>query len=730
MNADIRQRINLIRDSLIGVSYHLPDPEVLLYPFLDNNLILHQAPLVYAIWEGNECVFTTLKDPDFLSRHKIKWESLPEKKVPIPKTPYTLSVHSFPVVGYRNKEQVVNIPIHQKATAITRSLLYESHGLGLSEEFFISLGKSILSQQSRELATIDNRHEKHHIEMDYAEVKAFLEPFRLSLDEIFAVSLQSKHLSIKKASLTYPNVFTVVRSSPTSVMRYNDVFNYTAGLLPLSKMKSALERWCANQCLCDLSEKNCPLSFSTSDECLNAFEHPLGRNSRSVSDLVFSSGVVDFGRQAREEEWDASVAGDPFDEQRRMIEKCIYPPGWHLFYIPIHVGGTPWLALFTFTPENPASNQQAWHHNYSFYRDLVQKTAALIRHAAHEAYSDLLAKHFVKHMQSSTTPMDTLIYRVNHDAKKLAQVYPFPIAIFKKERHSPNDIVVPGRGALTVDFEPNPFFSQQVSRNLGNVQQILRNCREEIGDFTRIEQSININAFAQLSHLLKVPLRVLDGIASSSTEDKNQSLHRQINKILDFHDATSALMSETKYKSFQLQYKKVCTIKELAQFVSNEYNTSVQFLVEPTVSGNLAPRLKQLLEKDCILFTTEPFDNDEVQFIYYEPFILALLDGLLTNAIDDVDLSNPNILVKLACSEDRKKLFLCVENTTDIDKERLSELLRNLNSPGPDMVGITVLHQMSKACWSNINSDERLSWTALTNPPQVLAKALIAEIQL
>lgn len=190
MNDDIRHRLNLIRDSLIGVSYHLPDPEVILYPFLDNNLLLHQAPLVYAFWEGDQCVFSSLKDPDFLSRNAIRWASMPASHVPIRNTPYTLSVHNFPVVNPRNQQEAVDIPVHQAATRLTKALLNETDGFSLPDEFFTSLGTSISSQQSHQFRAADGSQKETHIEMDYAEVKALLDPLRVAIDKIFEDSFR------------------------------------------------------------------------------------------------------------------------------------------------------------------------------------------------------------------------------------------------------------------------------------------------------------------------------------------------------------------------------------------------------------------------------------------------------------------------------------------------------------------------------------------------------------
>lgn len=732
MKEDIRHRLNLIRDSLIGVSYHLPDPEVILYPFLDNNLLLHQAPLVFTFWEGDKCVYSSLKDPDFLSRHAIAWGSAYKSGVPIRKTPFTLSVHQFPGVNTRNATGTIEIPVHLEATSLTRALLDKTDGFSLPDEFFTSLGASIASHRTRGSEEIGIFERVPHVEMDYVEVKAFLDPFRVALDDIFADSIRSEHLTIRKGSLQYPNIFAVVRTCPTSSRRYNGTFDYTAGLLLLSEMKSVLTQWCANTCLNELDgyHGKCPLCFSNADQCLTALEQPLGPHSRSVSDLVFSSGIVDFGRQAREEGWDASVAGDALDGQRRAMEQCVYPRGWRLFYIPVHVGGTPWLALFTFTPQDPASDPGAWHHNYSFYRDLAQKAAVLIRQEAHDAYVNLLAKRLVKHMESWVTPMTTIVSHMNQDAQRLSQVYPFPLTSFSEGRYQPNDIFIPGRGVVTLNFSPNPFFQRQVSWNLGDKQAVLRRCRDAIGDFTRIEQSIEINAVAQSSHLLKVPLRVLDSIASSTGGNKKQAMRRHIRRMLDLHDVASALMSEERRIQFRQQHKRTGSVPEIISILSNQYAASIGYLAEPAVSGNLAPRLKRLLEQKRIRFITHPAYPVEGSMVYYEPLVLAMFDGLLTNAIDAVDLSNPSILVEAVVGESGDKLFLCVENSTDINQARLSVLERNLNSPGPDMVGITELHWISKACWPelDVTSGVRLSWTTLDSPRRVVARAMIAEV--
>ena len=87
-------RLELIRDSLIGVTYHLPAREVILFPFLDNLLLLQQAPLVFAFWKEGKCVCSSLKDPDYLAQHNVLWRPSIDA-ITLPGTGYKMSVHSF-----------------------------------------------------------------------------------------------------------------------------------------------------------------------------------------------------------------------------------------------------------------------------------------------------------------------------------------------------------------------------------------------------------------------------------------------------------------------------------------------------------------------------------------------------------------------------------------------------------------------------------------------------------
>ncbi|MCI5207848.1 MAG: hypothetical protein D3910_03440, partial [Candidatus Electrothrix sp. ATG2] len=548
--------------------------------------------------------------------------------------------------------------------------------------------------------------------------------------EIFEDLLKAASLKITKPNgLTYLNIFAVIRTVPYFLERYKSNFDYTASIILFSEMKDNLREWCKKSQVSKLRGRvdHCPLSSSDVEQCLSALEQPLGKNSRSVSDLVFSSGIVDFGRKANEKYWDTSVAGDHYDQQRRRIEQCIYPAEQQLFYIPIHVGGTPWLALYTFTPKSPDTDLRAWHHNYIFYRDVVQKSATLIRQKSHEAYSNLTANYLVNHMKSWVAPIETVVSRINRDAQKLSQIYPFPLVTFSEGQHSSdNDIFVPGRGSVAINFSPNPFFRRQVSWKTGDQESIIKHCRKAIGDFRKTEASIEINAVAQSSHLIKVPLRTLSSIASSDHSNNPSVLQRQIRKILDLHDVASALISEKKREEFRRRHRSECSFGEFTNLFQDQYFASTRYLVINTVSGNRSEKLSRMIKGKNILFSSQLPDSIDKKIFFYKPHIQSMFDGLLTNAIKAINSSNPSILVQLILAKG-KHIILSVENSTDKHRVGLNKLVCHLNSPSPDMVGVTELHWIAKACWP-YNADSRLFWTVLDTPCRIAAQAQIAEV--
>jgi len=223
-----------------------------------------------------------------------------------------------------------------------------------------------------------------------------------------------------------------------------------------------------------------------------------------------------------------------------------------------------------------------------------------------------------------------------------------------------------------------------------------------------------------------VPLRILSSIASSYHSNNPSVLQRQIRKILDLHDVASALISEKKREEFRRRHRSECSIREFTNLFQDQYVASIKYLVENTVSGNRSEKLSKIINGQDILFSSQLPDSIDEKIFFYQPHIQAMFDGLLTNAIKAIDSSNPSIFVNLVLAKG-KNIILSVENSTDKHREGLKRLVCHLNSPSPDMVGVTELHWIAKACWP-YDIDSRLFWAVLDTPCRIVAQAQVAEV--
>ena len=127
-------------------------------------------------------------------------------------------------------------------------------------------------------------------------------------------------------------------------------------------------------------------------------EWPLGATARSIADSVFSSGVVDFSDEQTGQGRDIPSTDKQSDDwKRQQAEKRVYgaiAKDRHVFYVPIHVSGIPWLALFTISPRS--AKIATWAHTYALYRSLVSDAIENIRALAKSTYLRLVKEAFVE----------------------------------------------------------------------------------------------------------------------------------------------------------------------------------------------------------------------------------------------------------------------------------------------------------------------------------------------
>jgi len=714
-DAETRHRIELIRDGMIGASFYLPDPAIFIYPFTDYLSLLFQRPLVFSFWKNDVCVFSSFSDHYFREVIGDIWCKKPAASIRIPKTSYSLTIYKF------STDDINPEKVEKKKDGLRRFkanfLSVDSKAMGIVSDLFSSeklFPEGFFGTVEASLGTVHQPESyalpRETMPLDYRETLDLLKPMRGVIDEAFFEAIKSNHLKINKGKVDLTNVFAAVRTVPGPAPRYHEAFFYTAGLLLSERQKTELSALFKSGCGLDkkVEKGRCPAGCGSAEECILNLEYPLGTHSRSVADCVYSSGINDFGREASDQIWDVVGKEDLDDKKRRLVEECVYPEGQWLFYTPIHVGGTPWPAIFTFTPKDPSSGKNiwSWGHNYSFYRDVLQRTAAIIRQEALDIYKDLVAEKLVGHIKSWSISETQIIERVNNDWQKLAQTYPFPIVVLKPDDSGKLErLDVPGRGQFWIAVHDNPYFPRQVSWGIPGKKEIASRCKKEVLNYSTIEAFMEQSATAHTSHLLKVPLRILKSIAKAGTTPQvRDTLFQQIDDILDMHEFSTFMISSKRRDNFRRENIEQASGIEFKNLFRQLLDRRLVHLSEPEVSGNRASGLVKLIENRRIFIDLPDERNlKEVKVKYFRKLLIMSFDGLISNALRNIDRDNPKINIFLSGMGPTPgtKIFLIIENTVSVGEIKLKKIVDSLNSGGPDIVGVTTIHWACRACWDS-----------------------------
>jgi len=228
-------------------------------------------------------------------------------------------------------------------------------------------------------------------------------------------------------------------------------------------------------------------------------ERPLADGSRAIADSPLTSGVIDFSLpQERESTRGRDCASRPSSsteetekDGRRALEDRLYPKiaggQYQVFYVPVHVGGSPWLALYTFRQPG----RREWRSLYHFYRDLVPYIAGSVRTVAQEAYADCLAG-LVERALKEHRRADGLIEVINERWSEAHLFYPFPQLHLERSDNrssSPFRTGLPlpdGTQCAIVAGERHAAFVQQVNFGDLNVAIVAKRLAQAI-DVARAE---------------------------------------------------------------------------------------------------------------------------------------------------------------------------------------------------------------------------------------------------
>jgi hypothetical protein len=164
------------------------------------------------------------------------------------------------------------------------------------------------------------------------------------------------------------------------------------------------------------------------DEIVRLFSRADGQERYWPADIVFRSGTIYSGVFATPPDGtdEVEIPLDADGEARRRLESDLYAAfgdGARLVYFPIHVGGTPWIALYSLY--SPAHNTD-WMHFLHLYRQVIPRIAVQLRYFAREAFLLALEKAVQAPVREQVKWSSQLIEQINESWRATSLIFPFP----------------------------------------------------------------------------------------------------------------------------------------------------------------------------------------------------------------------------------------------------------------------------------------------------------------
>jgi hypothetical protein len=672
----------LVEDGLIGAITTYSVNEVFLYPVIDNLILLLQQPLIVSFYHRsprvNEPKFTTLLDPGL--RHKLRKPPVrPAAErfmVPIPRTEFSACFQTI-----------------DTSSGIRQATLgaLEPGQLGQFEQIFSDLYVDASYVGLKALDAIgqglDRGPDKFRAEPLPAgtdapsedEVREMLEPMRKVITEAYADYKDSPLISyLKGPELPITNLFCVVRNSIDGSR--SGLFNYTARVM-----------------LSDVQKEQIARRFGSNEKLSEYLEYPLGMTARSFADYVFASGVLDFSSETPGQGRDQSSSEkDSQDRRRKEAERRIYEaitPEPKTFYIPIHIAGVPWLALFTLTPapEDPIEiDPLSWAHNSLLYQILIPRIAERLRAGARLAYLQLIGRKFAEALSESDS--STLIARVNRAWERILRVYPHHgVRLAAAESRCANSLTLPDTREVCIKLYENPYYVRKINYDLLNISHVEDVCRRALQEAARqqveVRSKFNERVLSQrhtifnrtTSSLIEMALErgneELSGVARDIVEDA-----RRMTGVLE----TSLWIALREGLRGNHPLREVKTVLQLLRWLQ-VYTPSFELRPVLTVAEDVEDTIineEQLADSFTVLWNL--WHNASKTYGLYEPATFQ---------------------VNVAQAADGMVITFINEGYNDLTQAWLDYLLAKTESPnkkkGPELRGLEIVNQRLRSLgWS------------------------------
>lgn len=503
---ELDRRVVLIRQAIARGAGRFFGGAKLLYPISDYILLAFQTPACFSIWtRSGKLVFSTFRDPDIVSTAMLASATHltdPDNcKIDLSflgrnLSDYFVTLHTVSKKGFD--------PVGTKDIAFLKHILNPNQKPHFPDGFSEALQRAIEAHSKYQWIDSDCGIA---MPLSDEQVVKYLKPLRSVLDEVIPEILEHQSFSVTLSSgASVPNIFAVVRTVRSPQKRFSEkeprgIFPYTASLLLSNVQRDLLPRICDDS-VCSACEEttraNCEQKQYMT-RCISLLEAPLSLKARSIFDSVYYSGCVDFGLMGKTGEagqWrDRGGAGE--DILRREVEKCVYGVltrgnRSRIMYVPIHVGGSPWISLFTFTR---ADDESTWDDNYCFYRDIISKLSDRIRSAVQATY----IKALVNDLRDAVDRRNDIVGEIDGNWGVASQIFPF-------RRHRLIQCTASTSGALRLPLgihavlseEDNPFCHAQI--DYGHI--VLERLRDSLSKELQLMELIELRTNEEVRNRL------------------------------------------------------------------------------------------------------------------------------------------------------------------------------------------------------------------------------------
>lgn len=703
-----QQRIFLIQDAISGLGYQMSAPETVIFPFVDYPSVLLQAGRIISIWNKRtkEMIFSSLGDEALIDKYG---QPFPQKdQMSLWDSDYAIQV------DHLNRQKY---EAGKGKDPYTSDLLDEYQIIGEVLGHFDQFGSAGVTRQSdsafsrKIIDALSTYQRPLHtppgaIDLKLKEISDLLRPMGRLLDEVFFDLRKSHVFQVVEDDFEIVKLFAVVRTVPSSKSRYRGFFNYTASLLLSDDQYHAILR---------LLEK--VHGSSEAGRLMKYLESPLGLEDRSVADTVFSSGNVGFGGKVGSEELD--VADDETARRRQEVEELVYKKihqidkegSLHVFYVPVHVGGVPWLAFFTFTDKVPRRDHESWKRNYRIYRDVIPKITSQIRTGTKEIYLRLLAEKLTTHLHRwkvGSYPLDELTRRVSEDWQKINQVYPYDrvrLKVAEPGEERPGDMTLrldEGRSVIIEVMEGSTFLRRDVNYDLLDKGRIRKACDAALQDYIFLNDALQKRTVAYSTHNMRNSLLNLRSIIQSTdlTADAARSaINSQIDELITLEQFSNYLLTGREDRKPVFVQNLDGTFPELKDAIDK----ALTVFDLDSFMGNSATRLRQIKEAGTLTLNFSRMEalngHGAVPIRFCTAQMNVVVNGLITNALKYNKLSAPAL--RIWVSADDERVYLHVRNPANKNPAALRGLAKGLTNPADlllDYVGINLVHLACHAC--------------------------------